>query len=54
MAEIALAHLIGLDMEPAYQRSDMLERQRGKKMSWTEIDCGNSKANNLVNPEMVV
>ena len=34
MAEIALAHFIGSDVERAYQRSDMLERRRDMMASW--------------------
>ncbi len=35
MAEIALAHFIGSDVERAYQRSDMLERRRQMMESWS-------------------
>lgn len=34
MAEIALAHFIGSDVERAYQRSDMLERRRAMMRDW--------------------
>lgn len=34
MAEIALAHFIGSDVERAYQRSDMLERRRDMMTAW--------------------
>lgn len=34
MAEIALAHFIGSDVERAYQRSDMLERRRAMMIAW--------------------
>lgn len=34
MAEIALAHFIGSDVERAYQRSDMLERRREMMTDW--------------------
>ncbi len=34
MAEIALAHFIGSDVERAYQRSDMLERRRAMMATW--------------------
>lgn len=34
MAEIALAHFIGSDVERAYQRSDMLERRREMMEAW--------------------
>jgi hypothetical protein len=34
MAEIALAHFIGSEVERAYQRSDMLERRRAMMADW--------------------
>lgn len=34
MAEIALAHFIGSEVERAYQRSDMLERRRNMMEDW--------------------
>lgn len=34
MAEIALAHFIGSDVERAYQRSDMLDRRRTMMADW--------------------
>ena len=34
MAEIALAHFIGSEVERAYQRSDMLDRRRGMMADW--------------------
>ena len=34
MAEIALAHFIGSDVERAYQRSNMLERWRDMMADW--------------------
>lgn len=34
MAEVALAHFIGSDVERAYQRSDMLERRRAMMSAW--------------------
>ena len=34
MAEIALAHFIGSEVERAYQRSDMLERRRDMMADW--------------------
>jgi integrase len=34
MAEIALAHFIGSEVERAYQRSDMLERRRAMMDDW--------------------
>ncbi len=37
MAEIALAHFIGSDVERAYQRSDMLERRRDMTAAWASF-----------------
>ncbi|MGX1002005.1 integrase [Roseovarius sp. MBR-38] len=37
MAEIALAHFIGSDVERAYQRSDMLERRRAMMAAWASF-----------------
>ncbi|WP_375573263.1 integrase arm-type DNA-binding domain-containing protein [Seohaeicola saemankumensis] len=34
MAELALAHFIGTDVERAYQRSDMIERRRAMMSAW--------------------
>jgi integrase len=34
MAEIALAHFIGSEVERAYQRSDMLDRRRAMMADW--------------------
>ena len=34
MAEIALAHFVGSEVERAYQRSDMLERRRAMMADW--------------------
>lgn len=34
MAELALAHFIGTDVERAYQRSDMIERRRAMMAAW--------------------
>jgi hypothetical protein len=34
MAEIALAHFIGSEVERAYQRSDMLDRRRDMMAAW--------------------
>ncbi|MBY6203180.1 site-specific integrase [Maritalea mobilis] len=42
MAEIALAHFIGSEVERAYQRSDMLERRRAMMADWAKfVRCGN-------------
>ncbi|MEW9922087.1 tyrosine-type recombinase/integrase [Marimonas sp. MJW-29] len=37
MAEIALAHFIGSEVERAYQRSDILERRRDMMAAWAEF-----------------
>jgi len=37
MAEIALAHQVGTDVERAYQRSDMLERRRRMMAEWARL-----------------
>jgi integrase len=42
MAEIALAHFIGSDVERAYQRSDMLERRREMMAAWSAFLGGQS------------
>jgi integrase len=40
MAEVALAHYIGNEVERAYQRSDMLERRRAMMQAWADFLCG--------------
>lgn len=42
MAEIALAHFIGSEVERAYQRSDMLDRRRDMMAAWAAFLNGNS------------
>lgn len=37
MAEIALAHTVGSDVERAYRRSDMLERRRAMAEAWARF-----------------
>lgn len=37
MAEIALAHTVGSDVERAYRRSDMLDRRREMMESWADF-----------------
>ncbi|PWJ13808.1 tyrosine-type recombinase/integrase [Jannaschia seohaensis] len=37
MAEIALAHFIGSEVERAYQRSDMLDRRRDMMAAWARV-----------------
>lgn len=40
MAELALAHHVGTEVERAYQRSDMLERRRAMMAAWAGFLCG--------------
>lgn len=42
MAELALAHFIGSEVERAYQRSDMLERRRDMMSAWGDLLNGNA------------
>ena len=48
MAEIALAHFIGSEVERAYQRSDMLERRRAMMADWADFLRGEAMADNVV------
>jgi integrase len=49
MAEIALAHWMGSDVERAYQRSDMLERRRAMMADWATFLRGEaSQGDNVV------
>ena len=48
MAEIALAHFIGSDVERAYQRSDMLERRRDMMAAWAAFLRGEALGGNVV------
>lgn len=49
MAELALAHFVGNEVERAYQRSDMLERRRAMMASWAAFFSGqNATADNIV------
>jgi integrase len=45
MAEIALAHQVGSDVERAYQRSDMLNRRRRMMEDWAEFLRGDVGSN---------
>lgn len=47
MAEIALAHTVGTEVERAYRRSDMLERRRALMVAWGNA-CRGERANNVV------
>jgi integrase len=40
LAEAALAHQVGSNVERAYARSDLLERRRELLMNWTLYLCG--------------
>lgn len=40
MAEIALAHAVGSEVERAYRRGDMLERRRGMMQQWAAVLSG--------------
>lgn len=48
VAEIALAHFIGSDVERAYQRSDMVERRRAMMNDWAGFLRGQAVADNVV------
>lgn len=48
MAEIALAHFIGSEVERAYQRSDMLDRRKDMMAAWSMFLAGEvSQAENV-------
>lgn len=52
MAEIALAHFIGSDVERTYQRSDMLERRRDMMTAWAAfLRVGSVAGGNMVRLE---
>ncbi len=44
MAELALAHFVGTEVERAYQRSDMLERRRAMMAAWAALLRGEAGA----------
>lgn len=48
MAEMALAHNVGSEVERAYRRTDMLERRRGVLNAWAEFLDGKSRSGVLV------
>lgn len=48
MAEIALAHWMGSEVERAYQRSDMLERRRDMMADWASLLRGENASNDKV------
>ncbi|RBI67857.1 integrase [Roseovarius sp. TE539] len=43
MAEIALAHTVGSDVERAYRRGDMVEKRREMMEDWARFVCGSSE-----------
>lgn len=45
MAELALAHWIGSEVERAYQRADMLDRRREMMDAWASFLNGKSIRN---------
>lgn len=49
MAEIALAHFIGSEVERAYQRSDMVERRRAMMADWAQFLEGRAPSDKVVN-----
>ena len=48
MAEMALAHRVGTEVERAYQRSDMLERRRAMMATWAGFLRGDAAGANVV------
>lgn len=54
MAELALAHHVGTEVERAYQRSDMLERRRAMMAAWVGFLRGDAVADNVVKLEVTV
>lgn len=48
MAELALAHFIGSEVERAYQRSDMLERRRAMMSAWAAFVRGEAAGDYVV------
>lgn len=48
MAELALAHHVGTEVERAYQRSDMLERRRAMMAAWATFLRGEEMTANIV------
>ncbi len=39
MAEIALAHTVGSEVERAYRRGDMIEKRRDMMAAWEQFLC---------------
>ena len=44
MAEIALAHNVGTEVERAYRRGDQLEKRRGMMAAWGRFLMGETGA----------
>jgi len=44
LAEIALAHVVGSDVERAYRRGDMLDRRRAMPEAWARFLTGGKSA----------
>ena len=42
VAEMALAHAVGSDVERSYARSDLFEKRRGLMVAWAEYATGGS------------
>ncbi len=51
IAEAALAHKVGNEVERAYRRSDALEKRRKLMQAWANY-CSNAKADNVVRLKM--
>lgn len=45
MAEIALAHVVGSEVERAYRRGDMIEKRRAMMADWCQFLRGSGKTN---------
>ena len=48
MAEMALAHSVGSEVERAYRRTDMVERRRALMEAWGQAVRGNTMQTNVV------
>ena len=48
MAEMALAHIVGSEVERAYRRTDMIERRRRLLDAWAQVARGEVAGGNLV------
>jgi integrase len=43
MAELALAHSVGSEVERAYRRTDLLEQRRAMLSDWESVLCGGTE-----------